>query len=223
MVEISASLLTLNKENAVSTMYNLEAAKIDYFHIDVMDGKFVKRNTSEDMQEYALTISHISNIGLDVHLMVENVEEEMDEYVILEPHMITFHIEAIKDKTRINNIIEDLKDNNIKVGIALNPDTNLEDVKEYLPYIHMVLIMTVVPGEGGQKLIPETLEKVKELKKYMNENNLSLDIEVDGGINNETVSQVIEAGANILVVGSYLLNSENYNETVKLIKSFGGI
>jgi len=219
MAQISASLLSMEKEKAVSTFYNLETAKIDYFHIDVMDGKFVKRNTMEDMQEYALTLSHITNIGLDVHLMVENVEEIMDEYVMLEPHMISFHIEAITDFKRVFNIINDLKDNNIKVGIAISPETDIESIKKYLPYIHMVLVMTVAPGAGGQQLIPETLDKVKNLKKYIQDNNLSLDIEVDGGINNETVKQVIETGADILVVGSYLTNSENFFETVKQIKN----
>jgi len=219
MVEVSASLLSMEKENAINTFYNLETAKIDYFHIDVMDGKFVKRNTMEDMQEYALTISHISNIGLDVHLMVENVEEVMDDYIMLEPHIITFHIEAITDKQRIMDIIHELKENNIKVGIALNPDTLLETVKEYLPYIHMVLVMTAMPGAGGQGLIPETLDKIRELKQYVTANHIDIDIEVDCGINESTAKDVVEAGANIIAVGSHLTNSENYAETVRRLKN----
>lgn len=220
MIEISASILeVIGKENATSIFYNLETAKIDYFHIDVMDGKFVKRNTSEIMREFALTISHISNIGLDVHLMVENVEEFVYDYEILEPKIITFHIEAIKNKDKIKRIINYLKENNIKVGIALSPDTKIDEIKEYLPYIHMVLIMTVVPGEGGQQLILSTLEKVKELKKYIEQNNIDIDIQVDGGINNNTFKDAINSGANILVPGSYLISSENYTETIKLLKN----
>ena len=104
MAEVSVSVLSVNKENAVSTFYNLETAKVDYFHIDVMDGKFVENNTLELMKDYSLTISHISNVGLDVHLMVEDVEEVMDDYISLEPKIITFHYEAIKNKDRILEI-----------------------------------------------------------------------------------------------------------------------
>ena len=104
-----------------------------------MDGKFVENNNIELMKDYALTISHISNIGLDVHLMVEDVEKQMEEYLMLEPKIITFHIEGIKE------IIHDLKENNIKVGIAVSPETNIDPIKEFLPLIHMVLIMTVIP------------------------------------------------------------------------------
>lgn len=219
MIEVSASLLSLERENATRTLYNLEVAKINYFHIDVMDGKFVERDTTEIMKDYALTISHISNLGLDVHLMVENVEEFIDEYSMLEPQIITFHIEAVKeDKERVKNIIEEIKNCGSKVGIAINPATSIEEIKEYLKYIHMVLIMTANPGKGGQGLMPETLEKVKELREYVSENNLDIDIEVDCGINNVTAKSSIEAGANILAVGSYLTSAENITEAVKSLR-----
>lgn len=218
MPEISVSILTINKENAVSTFYNLETAKVDYFHIDVMDGQFVEKNNLDLMHEYALTISHISNVSLDVHLMVQNVEEIMDEYIPLEPKIITFHYEAIKEKTRMMEIINDIKNNGIQVGISICPETPVESIKEFLPYIHQVLIMTVVPGKGGQKLMPETLEKIKELKKYLVDNNLEIDIEADGGINYETVQSVKQAGCDRLVSGSYITDSENFSEAVKNLK-----
>ena len=218
MIEISASILNVDKENATKTFYNLETSKIDYFHIDVMDGKFVENNNAEIMKDYSLTISHITNLGLDVHFMVENVEEFVDEYLMLEPEIITFHIEATKTEERTKNIIKTIKENGTRVGIAISPETKIDDIKPYLEYIHMVLIMTVVPGKGGQKLIPETIEKIKELKKYLEENNIDIDIEVDGGINKETAEQTVNAGANILVVGKYLITSENLSETVKELK-----
>ncbi len=218
MAEVSASILTVDKENAVRTFYNLETAKINYFHIDVMDGKFVERDTTELMKDYALTISHISNLGLDVHLMVENVEEYVDEYSMLEPEMLTFHIEATKTDERTQNIIDEIKRSGSRVGISISPDTDIEKVKKYLDKIHMVLVMTVVPGKGGQKLIPETIEKVRELKKYIDENNIDIDIEVDGGINAETAELAKEAGANILVAGNYLISAENISEAVKKLK-----
>ena len=219
MTEISASLLTMKEDNSVRTLYNLETAKIDYFHIDVMDGKFVEKNTQDIMKEYALTVSHISNLGLDVHLMVEDVEHFVDEYLELEPKIITFHIEAMKnDEQRIQNIISEIKQNGSKVGIAISPNTNVEEIKKYLKYIHLILVMTVVPGKGGQELIPETLEKVENLKKYIDENNIDIDIEVDGGINDKTSKEAKLAGANILVVGNYLISSDNKYDAVKLLK-----
>jgi ribulose-phosphate 3-epimerase len=218
MAEISVSLLNVNKEKATRTFYDLETAKINYFHIDIMDGKFVEKNTVEIMKDYALTISHISNLGLDVHLMVENVEEFIDEYSMLEPEIITFHIEATKTEERTKNAIEEIKNIGSRVGIAISPETNIDEIKPYLPYVHTVLVMTVVPGKGGQKLIPETLEKVRALKQYIDENNIDIDIEVDGGINDQTSKEALEAGANIMVVGTYLVNSDNFNEAVKKLK-----
>ena len=218
MAEVSVSILTVDKENAMQVFYNLETSKINYYHIDVMDGKFVKKNTVNLMKDYSLSISHISNIGLDVHLMVEDVEKFLDDYIVLNPNIITFHIEATKTYEKTMKIIRFIKENNIKVGIAINPDTEIDEIKEYLPFIHMVLIMTVVPGKGGQSLIPDTIEKIKKIREYIEKENLDIDIEVDGGINSETANSVKDAGANILVSGSYIINSENYSEAVSKLK-----
>ena len=111
-----------------------------------------------------------------------------------------------------------LKDNNIKAGITLKPKTNIEDIYKYIPYIHKVLVMSVEPGKGGQKFLPETIEKIQELNKFIYENGFEVDIEVDGGINNETAKQVIEAGANILVAGNYIAKSENFKKAIDSLK-----
>ena len=214
MSDVSVSILSVDKENATHTFYNLETARPEYFHIDVMDGKFVENNNLELMKDYAITISHISNIPLDVHLMVENVEEIMDEYMDLLPDRITFHIEAISDSERIFNIIDELKSNGIKIGIAIKPNTKIEEIKPYLNYIHQVLVMTVEPGKGGQKLIPETLEKIKELRSFVDDNGIDIDIEADGGINKETAEDVRNAGTDVLVSGAFIINSENQREAV---------
>jgi ribulose-phosphate 3-epimerase len=221
MIEISTSILNMEQGKESETIFGLEKAKTDYIHIDVMDGKFVERDTQELMKDYALTISHISNLGLDVHFMVENVEEFIDEYAMLEPEIMTFHIETTKTEERTKNVIEEIKRAGSRVGISISPDTKLEEIKPYLGLVHMVLVMTVVPGKGGQKLIPETLEKVKELKGYIDENGIDIDIEVDGGINDQTASKAVEAGANILVAGNYLITAENVAEAVKICKPFG--
>lgn len=219
MAEVSVSILNLiGNEDATHIFYDLEVAKTNYFHIDVMDGKFVKRNTAQEMKEFSLILSHITNLGLDVHLMVENIEEFVDEYIELEPEYITFHIESAKTYERTIENIKTIKENGIKVGLAINPATPVEEIIEYLPYIHLLLVMTVVPGKGGQKFMNETVDKIKALRKYIDENKLDVNIEVDGGINDETASIAKEAGTDILVCGTYLINSENRLETVKKLK-----
>ncbi len=217
-MEISTSVLSIKKEDAVRKFYDLEVAKTDYFHIDVMDGNFVENNNQEIMIEYATTLKHITNIGIDVHLMCNNIEHYIDEYIDLEPDSITFHIEAINNKKQAIDIINDLKSNNIKVGIAINPDTELESIFEYLPFIHKILIMTVVPGKGGQKLIESTVDKIKRLKKHLYEKNLETIIEADGGINKDNISILKEAGVDIVVAGSYIINSGNYKEAILNLK-----
>lgn len=219
MVEISTSLLSVKREGAIKVLYNLEMAHTDYYHIDVMDGKFVENDTREVMLEYSNTIKQISNIPLDVHLMVENLKENIDEYIGLEPNIITFQIEACKDINEAFDIIDYIKESNIKVGIAIKPSTDIGEILGYLPYIHMVLVMTVEPGKGGQKLIPETIDKVQELKSYIEENNIEIDIEVDGGINSENAQELQEKGANILVVGTSIINSEDYTDTINELKN----
>ena len=171
------------------------------------------------MKDYAVTLSHISNLGLDVHLMVENVEEMIDEFLVADPERITFHVEAIEDEERVKNIISDLKDQGIKVGMSISPGTDIEKIVKYMPYLHMVLVMTVVPGKGGQSLIPETLETLKALKQKAEELDLDIDFEVDGGIKENNVAEVVNAGANIVVVGTALVYAENPKEFVSNIKS----
>ena len=218
MIEISTSILSVKKEDSIKTFYNLETAKTDYFHIDVMDGKFVENNTSNMMYKYTEKIKQISNTPLDIHLMVNDINKYIEEYIPVYPSYITFHLEACKNKEEVFKYIEKIKQNGIKVGIAIKPETKIEDMYKFLPYIHLVLIMTVEPGKGGQKLIPYTLEKINDIKKYLMDNNLDTYIEVDGGINLETSKDVINAGADILVAGSAIINSNNYEEIIKKIR-----
>ena len=217
MVEISTSILSVKKEEAIKTFYELEVANTNYFHIDVMDGKFVPKNTLEIMNEYANTIKHISNIPLDVHLMVKDIKENILNYIELRPNIITFHIEACNNKEEVMECIKLIKEN-IKVGIAIKPATDILEIYNFLPYIHMILIMTVEPGLGGQKLIPETIKKVKDLKNYLEENKIEIDIEVDGGIKENNVTNLIEAGANIIVAGTAIVDSEDYKKTIKNLR-----
>lgn len=218
MVEVSTSILSVKKEDALSVFYNLEVAKTNYFHVDVMDGKFVEQNTTNTMQEYCNNIKQISNLPLDVHLMVEDVKKYVDLFIPYDPNIITFHLEACKNDAEVLDVIKYIKENNIKVGISIKPNTNVEEVLKYLPFVHLILVMTVEPGYGGQKLIPETIEKVKALKTYIKENNIDMDIEADGGINLENKEILKEAGANIIVAGSCILNSKDYKWVIEELK-----
>ena len=219
MAEVSVSVLDVEEENAINVFYNIETAKIDYFHIDVMDGEFVKKDNVLQMRDYALKITSVSMTPIDVHLMVKNPREHFDYFVDLGVNRITFHVEACSNKDEIISLAKYLNENRIKVGIAVNPDTDIKEIFDVLPYVHMVLVMSVVPGKGGQNFIPDTLDKVEILRKYCEEQELDIDIEIDGGINDETGEEAVEAGANILVSGNYVLNADDYKEAINKLKN----
>ena len=218
MAEISTSLLNIEKGREAEVILNLEKAKTDYFHIDVMDGIFVEKNTYNKMREISSYIKRISNLPQDVHLMVENIKASVDDFASVQPNIITFHVEACKDEKEVFEIINMIKENNIKVGIAIKPNTPIEEVYKFLPYVHMCLVMTVEPGKGGQTLISDMIEKISKLNKYVKENNLDIDIEADGGINLATCEKVKEAGANILVSGTAILMARDYKNIIDELK-----
>ncbi len=219
MVEVATSLLSMHEQDCVQTIYNLEVAGANYFHIDVMDGKFVKNDTTEIMRKYTETIKQISSIPIEVHLMVQDVEAYSKAYIDMQVNTIIFHIESIKSEKEIMKLLSYIKENNVQVGLSINPNTEIEKLYPYLPYLHRILVMSVEPGEGGQKFIETSTEKIKRLSRYIYENGYDIDIEVDGGINDETAKEVIDAGANILVVGSYMINSSNYKEAMQKLKN----
>ena len=214
MVEVSASILNMDNENAIKNLYELETALIDYFHIDVMDGKFVKDNTTEKMIEYSEYISSISSLPLDIHLMVEDVEQYIKSFSVFEPH-----IEARKNKEEIFELIKLVKESNSRVGLAIKPNTKIEEIYNYLPYIHSVLIMTVEPGLGGQELIPETIEKISRMKKYLEQEKLEVDIQADGGINLQNIDLLKQAGVSNVVVGNALMKTKDKKDMINKLKN----
>ena len=217
-MEISTSILNVKKENIIQTIYDLEVAKTDYFHVDVMDGRFTKNDTSEKMRLYAEYLNQITNIPMDVHLMVTNIKEYIDSYNIFNPNIITFHLEACKSDEEVEKYIEYIKENNCKVGLSIKPETHVEKIYKFLPKINLVLIMTVEPGSGGQKFIEYTENKIVKLKNKIEELKLDTLIEVDGGINLETKEIVKQAGADIAVVGSAIINSKDFRYTISKLK-----
>ena len=212
MVKISASLLSVrdNLENKTKEMNDLG---VDLIHIDVMDNIFVP-NTAFTYDE-ALLVQNNTNKLLDLHLMVEDIDKYIDIFKDLNLYSITIHYEVLKDI----NIIKKIKNLGIKCGISIKPNTKVEEIYDLLPYIDLVLIMSVEPGFGGQKFIPESVEKIKKLKDYININNLNVLISVDGGINNNSGIDCINAGVDILVIGSALTNNINNKELVYTLKN----
>ena len=218
MIEVSTSILSVKKGEESQKFFALEKAHTDYFHIDVMDGKFVEKDTYKKMLEYAAYIKRISNLPLDIHLMVEDVNSAIYDFLAVEPNIITFHYEACKNKEEVMEIIKKIKDNHCKVGLSVKPETKLEEIYEFLPYIHMCLVMTVEPGKGGQTFLTDMVEKIATLKKYIDDNNIEIDIEADGGINLKTAEAVKQAGANILVSGTAILIAKDYKVIIDELK-----
>lgn len=218
MVEVSTSILNVEKGKEAKTFLALETSKTDYFHIDVMDGKFVIKDTYQKMLSYASYIRRISNAQLDVHLMVKEVKEAVDEFLAVEPNIITFHLEACQNKDEVYEMMNYIKQNHCKVGIAIKPETKIEEIYEFLPYLHLCLVMTVEPGKGGQTLLKDMVKKVSDLKEYVQKHDLGIDIEVDGGINLATAPEVKNAGANILVAGTAILMTKDYKEIIDELK-----
>lgn len=218
MVEVSTSILSVKKGEEAQTFFSLEKAHTDYFHIDVMDGKFVEKNTYKKMLEYASYIKRISNLPLDVHLMVEDIDNAIDDFLSVEPNIITFHYEACKDKDEVIKYINKIKDNHCKVGLSVKPETDISEIFEFLPYIHVCLVMTVEPGKGGQTLLTDMINKIKTLKEYITNNNIEIDIESDGGINLKTADSVKNAGSNILVSGTAILIANDFKTIIDELK-----
>lgn len=206
--KVSASVLSADLLNLESEIRKLEKSGVDMIHFDVMDGIFVNNIT------YGLpvlkSIQKLSpDMLLDVHLMITNPLKYVREFAESGADIITFHIES---KSNTMRTIEELYKTNVKRAIAIKPDTPAESVFPYMKYLDMVLVMTVEPGFGGQKFMDMT-DKIKAVRNYVDENNLDIDIQVDGGIDDKTAPIVKKAGANILVSGSYLFRSENLAET----------
>lgn len=201
-MKISTSLLSIWKDP--SKIKKVDESITDYVHLDVTDGIFVNNK------------SYYNNLffqkKVDIHLMVENIKEEVDKYAYLKPEYITFHMET---NQKVEEMIEYIHKKNIKVGLAINPDTKVEEVIPYLPKIDLILVMSVMPGYGEQTFIEKVTDKIKILKKY--QEKYPFVIEVDGGINNDTVQKC--KGVDIVVVGSFITLSENYNEKIKELKN----
>lgn len=211
MKYLSTSILGF-KENAKENIKKIDSLNTDYLHIDIMDGIFVSNKTWTIEETKTLVENHTK--PLDVHLMVSDIKKYIDDFSTLNPTYITFHFEATENP---KEIIEYIKSKNIKVGISIKPRTTVEDLIPYLNLVDLILIMSVEPGKGGQEYITSANEKIDELELLRNAYKYNYLIEVDGGINNNTIKECLNA--DMFVVGSYITSSGDFEEKINEIKS----
>lgn len=201
---ISPSILGGSFSNMEKTISDLDQSDAEYIHFDVMDGDFVPNLTfgPQFISDLRLKTKKI----FDVHLMIYRVEKFLDDYINAGSNIITFHYEIDEN---LNKLIDKIKQNKIRVGIAVKPKTPWEEIKNYLHSVDQVIIMTVEPGFGGQTFLRDQIKKIKSISNYIQSNNLNVKIEVDGGVNYETGKLCIDAGADILVAGSFLFRQRD--------------
>jgi ribulose-phosphate 3-epimerase len=200
---LAPSLLSADFSNLAEDIKKIEDSGASLVHIDVMDGIFVPQISFG--QPVVSSIRKCTKLPFDVHLMIEHPENQIETFVQAGADCITFHYEA---SVHHHRIIQKIKESGVKAGISIVPSTSVDTIKEILPYVDLVLVMTVNPGFGGQKLIPSCVKKISDLVKFREEHGLNFMISVDGGVNAETLPLVVNAGSDVVVSGSAFFNGQ---------------
>lgn len=213
MYKIAPSILSADFAKLGEEIKDVEKAGADYIHIDVMDGHFVPNITIGPLIVEA--IRPITSLPLDVHLMISNPDQYIQAFAKAGADIISVHVEAC---THLHRTIQAIKDSGVKAGVVLNPATPAEMIEPILEDVDLVLVMTVNPGFGGQKFIHSTLPKLKKISTWIKERNLSVELEVDGGVNPETALLCTEAGATVLVAGSAVFNEIDRAKAIRALK-----
>lgn len=216
MIKIAPSILAANFAKLADEVKEVEAAGAELIHIDVMDGHFVPNITMGPIVVEALR--PVTTLPLDVHLMIENPDLYIEQFAQAGADYITVHVEAC---THLHRTLQQIRSLGVKSGVVLNPHTPIEMIQHVLEEVDLVLFMTVNPGFGGQKFIHSVLPKVKQLSEIIRERNLPIEIEIDGGVNEETIVPCVEAGATILVAGSAVFNAPDRAAALQRIKAAG--
>ena len=214
MIKIAPSILSANFAKLGDEIKDVELGGADYIHVDVMDGHFVPNITIGPLIVEA--IKPITTLPLDVHLMIDNPDEYIPAFAKAGADIISVHVETCR---HLHRTIQLIKSHGVKAGVVLNPATPVSLIKHIIHDVDLVLLMTVNPGFGGQAFISDVLPKIKEVASYVRENGLSIEIEVDGGVNEETAKLCVEAGANVLVAGSAIYNKPNRKEAIENIRN----
>lgn len=213
MIKIAPSILSADFLKLGEEIKAAEEAGADMLHIDIMDGHFVPNMTIGPF--IVESIRKITSLPLDVHLMIEDPDAYIKDFIKAGADYLTVHIEA---SVHLHRTVQEIEEGGVKAGVSLNPATSLWGLEHILPDIQLVLLMSVNPGFGGQKFIPQMIDKIRTLKKFIEEKNLATLIEVDGGINIDNAKDVASAGADILVMGSAFFHSGNYKAIIKRVK-----
>ena len=214
-VQIAPSILSADFSKMGEEIISLEKSGADIVHCDVMDGVFVNNITFgikmiEDIRK-------LTTLPLDCHLMIVNPEKYVERFAKAGADYITVHYEACKDN--LKDVLTLIKSTGVKCGAVINPDTPVENIKEVLPLCDMVLVMSVFPGFGGQKFIPECLDKLRELRTLIDESGKEILLQIDGGVNEENVGEIKTAGADVIVAGSAVFKAENRAEMIAKLKA----
>jgi ribulose-phosphate 3-epimerase len=203
MIKLAPSILSADFARLGEQIDEVARARADYIHIDVMDGHFVPNITIG--APVVASIRPITNLPLDVHLMIEHPERFISEFVQAGADIITVHVETCPHLRKTIRLIKEL---GARAGVSLNPPTPVSAVEEFLPHVDLVLVMSVNPGFGGQSFIPKTLPKIAEMRKILNDRGLSAELEVDGGINADNAPSIVKAGADVLVAGNSIFRAK---------------
>ncbi|MDR1926186.1 MAG: ribulose-phosphate 3-epimerase [Endomicrobium sp.] len=209
---ISPSILSANFAKLENDINSIEYAGADWVHVDVMDGHFVPNITVGPV--VVKSLRKITRLFFDVHLMITNPEKYWHEFQKAGADLITFHSEIQSDKRKL---IEDIKSSDIKVGMSIKPKTSVSEIEKLIPYLDLVLVMTVEPGFGGQTFMSDMIPKIEYLRKIIDRNKYKCLIEIDGGINSQTSHVCIKAGADVLVSGNYVFSAKNPAEAIKFL------
>ncbi|MBO8176484.1 ribulose-phosphate 3-epimerase [Aeribacillus pallidus] len=213
MIKIAPSILSANFAKLGEEIVDVERGGADYIHVDVMDGHFVPNITLGP--QIVEAIRPITKLPLDVHLMIEQPDRYLDSFAKAGADYISVHVEAC---SHLHRTIQHIKSLGVKAGVVLNPHTPVEMIQHIIHDVDLVLLMTVNPGFGGQSFIQTVLPKIRQVKHFVDQNGLDVEIEVDGGVNEQTAKLCVEAGANVLVAGSAVYNQENRAKAIDAIR-----
>jgi ribulose-phosphate 3-epimerase len=212
-VKIAPSILSADFARLGEEVRAIEAAGADYVHVDVMDGRFVPNITVGPVVVEAVRQS--THLPLDVHLMIVEPEKYLQDFAKAGANFLTVHVEVAP---HLHRVLQQIRDLGARPSVVLNPSTPLSSIEDVIADVEMILLMSVNPGFGGQSFIPHTVDKVRRLRRMLESNGLSTDIEVDGGINPQTARQVVEAGANVLVAGTAVFGSKDYRSAIAALR-----